>query len=165
MNRITENILRFVIAILVQILVFNNLQYIPLCTPYIYVIFLICLPVELPRWLDILIGFGTGMLMDIFCSTVGIHTFACTAVAYFRFLAIRWFIDNVDRVQGTPSSLSFFNIISYVKYVVLLVVIHHSCVILLDAFTFQHFWWTLLQIVVSSAITIGIILTLDFVKH
>jgi len=165
MNRITENILRFVVTILLQVLVINNIQYIPLCTPYIYILFLICLPVELPRWGDLLIGFFTGLLMDIFCSTLGIHTFACTALCYFRYLSIRWFVDNVDRVQGTPSSKSFFNIVSYIKYVVTLVLIHHGCTILLDAFTLHHFWWTALQIIVSSLITIAIMLVYDILKQ
>lgn len=165
MNRIVENILRFLIVVLLQVLVLNNIQFIPLCTPYIYVFFLLCLPVEIPRWADILIGFATGLIMDCFCNTVGIHAFACTAVCYLRQLSIRWFVDNVDRLQGTPSAFSFLNFAAYIKYVVLLVLVHHGSVILLDAFTFHHLWWTMLQIIVSSAITIVIIVTYDIIRN
>ena len=150
---------------LLQILVLNNIQYIGLCTPYIYIIFLMCLPVNLPRWADILIGFAVGLLMDIFCNTLGIHAFACTALCYFRYYGVRWFVDNVDRVQGTPSSESFASLPAFFKYVVLLVVTHHSCVILLEAFTLQHLWWTILQILVSSLITIAVIMLYDITKN
>ena len=164
MNKITENILRLIVVLALQILVLNNIQYFQLCTPYIYIFFLLSLPVETPRWADIVIGFCVGLLIDMFCNSWGIHAFACTALGYFRYLSIRWFVDNVDRVQGTPSSTNFFSPVAYLKYVVFLVLIHHFCVIALDAFTFHHFWWTILQVLVSSFITISLIITYDYSK-
>ncbi|MBK9174772.1 MAG: hypothetical protein IPM46_00235 [Flavobacteriales bacterium] len=44
--------------------------------PYLYVLFLIMLPFELPAWAGLLIGAATGLVMDIFASTPGMHTSA-----------------------------------------------------------------------------------------
>ena len=37
--------------------------------PYLYVLFLLMLPFELPDWAQLLVGFFAGMVMDLFSST------------------------------------------------------------------------------------------------
>ncbi|MBR3565076.1 MAG: rod shape-determining protein MreD [Paludibacteraceae bacterium] len=165
MNKITENIIVTIVVILLQVLLFNNIQYFPLCTPYIYILALLCLPVELPKWAEILICFAIGLLMDILCQTIGLHAAACTLVGYLKSYSIKWFVENVDRVQGIPSSISFASRPAYIKYASVLIVAHHTTILFLEAFTFNHFGWTLLHIIISSAITFALVITYDFTRY
>ncbi len=163
MNIITENIIRYVVLLLLQILLINNLQFFGLCNPAIYVLCLIALPVSLPRWAELLIGFFTGLLMDIFCNTLGIHAAACTLVSYIRPLLIKGLVADNDRLIGTPTGATM-GFTTYLKFVTLLVVIHHTTLFSLEAFSLHNWWITLLQIIFSSAISIGVCVGIDALK-
>lgn len=163
MKIVFENILRFILLVLIQVLFLNNLQVLSFCIPYIYVLFLLSLPVSCPRWLDLVLGFVLGICIDVFSNTLGLHAFACVLLAYFRFFAIKLFISEEDRITDTPS-FSSFGVMPYIKYVGMLVCIHHFALFSLEAFTFTHWWFTLLRIVVSSVVSIGIIIGLQVVK-
>ncbi len=164
MNIITENIIRYLILFLLQILLINNLQFFGLCSPAIYVLCLIALPVTLPRWVEMIIGFVTGLVMDIFCNTLGIHTAACTMLAFVRPLLIKGLVADNDRLMGTPTSAAI-GFTTYLKLVTMLVLIHHTIVFSLEAFSFHNWWITLLQIIISSAVSIGILLGIDALKR
>ncbi len=164
MNIVTENIIRFLTVFLLQILLFNNLQFFGLCMPAIYVLFLIALPVKLPHWAEMLIGFFTGLLMDIFCNTLGIHAAACTLVAFIRPMLITRLIPDNERLMGTPT-IATFTLSIYVRFLVLLVLIHHTTIFALEAFSFHNWWLTLLQIIISSAVSIGIFLGIELFRR
>ncbi len=163
MNLIRENIIRYIVLFLLQILLINNLQFWGLCSPALYVLCLFALPVTIPRWVELLIGFFTGLTMDIFCNTLGIHAAACALVAFVRPILIQKLVADNDRLMGTPTSASI-GMLTYVKYIVILVSIHHTTIFCLEAFSFHNWWITLLQIIVSSAVSIGIIVGYDAMR-
>lgn len=163
MRIIAENIFRFLLLVIVQVLFLNNLQF-SYCTPYIYILFILSLPVACPRWLDLIAGFVLGLTIDMFSNTLGMHTFACVLIAYLRYFTIKLFISEENRITNIPSFHSF-GVMPYVKYVVLLTVAHHTVLLALEAMTFVNWWITLLRIIISSAVSIAIIIALQFVKR
>ncbi|MCM1034275.1 MAG: rod shape-determining protein MreD [Paludibacter sp.] len=164
MNLWIENILRYFVLILLQVLLINNLQLLGLCHPCIYIVILLSLPVSIPRWLELFIGFCTGLCIDIFCNSLGVHAASCTLIAYLRPLCIRKLILENERITSTPNGKSFGRI-NYIKYVIILTVIHHFAVFSLSAFSFHNWWLTLLQIIVSTTVSVGMILGYDLLKH
>lgn len=163
MKLLFENIIRFVILVLLQALLLNNIQLFNLCNPYIYILFILSLPVNCPRWFDLILGFSLGLCMDIFTNTLGIHAFACTLMAYTRFYAIKLFVSEEDRINDTPSVQSF-GVAPYIKYVVMLTLIHHTALFMLESFTFTQWWLTLARILISSLVSIGLILGVETIK-
>ena len=155
-----ENIIRFVVVILLQVLLVNNMQFLGICNPCIYILALLALPVTLPRWAELLIGFATGLVMDIFCDSLGAHTAACTLISYIRPLLISRLVQDNDRLTGTPDGDSL-GIATYARYVALLTAIHHIVLFSLLAFSWHNWWLTLLQIVFSTAVSIALILGWD----
>lgn len=163
MNVWVENIIRFVVLFLLQVLLFNNLQFFGLCSPCVFIFFLISLPPTLPRWVELLIGFTAGLLLDIFYNTLGVQTASCTLIAYLRPLLIKRLIQDNDRLIDTPSNINFGRLV-YIQLVVVLVVIYHLVMFSLIAFSFNNWWLTLLQTIVSSVFTIAIILGIDLLR-
>src|SRR5580658_7192394 len=84
----TTNILvqlfRFIILVGIQVLVLNNLELNGVFNPYIYPLFILLLPINTPKWLLLLLGFGTGLVIDMFSNTMGMHAAATTLLAYMR---------------------------------------------------------------------------------
>jgi rod shape-determining protein MreD len=156
---VIQNILLFIILILVQTLLLNNIQFLGFINPYIYVLFILSLPVRLPRWITLLLGFSLGLIIDAFSNTLGLHAFATTLVAYARSFIINLF-TSIDEGNNPTPSFHTFGVGAYVKYVFFMVFMHHTALFALEAFTFSHFWLISFKVVLSSALTVLIILGL-----
>jgi rod shape-determining protein MreD len=161
---VLRHILSLVIVLLLQMLVFNNLHFLGICHPYIYILFLIALPIRIPQWIELLIGFGVGLIVDMFCGSPGVHTAACSFLAYLRPIFIRRTIQDAERISMTIDGLSIgFN--EYVKLVVLYTILHHTLVFLIEAWSLAHFWLLLAKIIISSLFTIALLLFYDRIKQ
>ena len=53
-------------------------------TPYLYYLFILWLPFATPRFWLLVIGFITGLSLDYFTQTPGLHAAACLLIAYIR---------------------------------------------------------------------------------
>ncbi len=159
-----QNILRFVLLVLIQVLALNNIQFLGFLNPYIYILFILSLPVKLPNWITLLLAFVLGLTIDAFSNTMGMHAFATVLVAFLRGGIINLFIAIDEGNNPTPSFYTF-GVGAYVKYVVSIVVIHHIALFMLEAFSFHHFWILLLKILLSSTLTILIILGIQSLKR
>ena len=76
--------LLFVIVVLLQVLLFNNMNLFGLVNIYIYLIFLISLPVGMSRDLQMVLAFLLGLCVDVFTNTLGMNIFASVLVAFVR---------------------------------------------------------------------------------
>ena len=122
-NPLVKNIIRFIVLILVQVLVLNNMNLGGYLNPYIYVLFLLLLPANINRSLLLIIAFITGLTIDYFANTLGLHAAASVFLAFLRpgtinllFRNQAWSIDEIDKskldifakiIQGTHDFLSF----------------------------------------------------------
>ena len=94
MLSLIQNIFSFIVLILLQVLVLNNVQFLGFLNPYIYILFILSLPVKFPRWITLILGFVLGLIIDIFSNTIGIHAFATVLIAFFRAGIIKLFISS-----------------------------------------------------------------------
>ena len=105
MNRqlIMRNIWRFLLLVLLQILVFNNIYLGGYINPCLYVLFIIMLPTATPKNWVLVISFATGFVIDIFTNMAGFHAAAATAVGFLKTTWLNKLIlrDNDDEVE-TP---------------------------------------------------------------
>ena len=79
-----RNIIRFLILILFQVLVLDNILLNGYLNPYFYVLFIILMPFETPRWLLLISGFLLGLSVDLFENTLGMHAAATVFMALVR---------------------------------------------------------------------------------
>jgi len=154
---------RLVLLLALQVLLFNHLQIAWLGFPMVYVLFLINLPAQLPRWGEMLIGFVVGLLMDVWFNSLGVHIAACVAISFLRPLLLGNLVQEIERVKDSVCSRSIGHV-EYIKCAVILIVIHHFIVFALEAWSLQNWWIVLLQTIVSSIMTLTVILGYDFLR-
>jgi rod shape-determining protein MreD len=157
MPTVLQNIIRFILLVLFQVLVLNNIQFLGYINPYLYILFILALPVQMPRWATLLLAFGLGLTIDTFSNTIGMHAFATVLVAFLRNGIIKLFTSIEEGNNPTPS-FHTFGVSAYIKYTVILVFIHHATLFTLEAFSFSNFWITLSKILLSSLVTLLMIL-------
>ncbi len=149
---------------ILQVLLFDQLQLLGVCHPYIYVLCLLMMPITLSHSADMIIGAVVGLIMDIFCNSMGIHTAACIFIMFIRPYLIGAIVNDKDRLNE-QISLRSLGMEALLRYVVILVVIHHLIVFLLAAWNWAHIGFVLVDTLVSSLVTISIIIGYNSLRY
>lgn len=159
------NLLRFVALIVLQVGLFKNMGYYNLATPFPYILFILLLPLGTSNFFLFLLSFGTGLTIDAFYDTLGVHTAACVALAWFRIL-----FDNITLEVETRQSLdtpSWGELGSkwFLSYTLLGTLIHHIVLFMMEVFSFSNFHLTALSILLSSIFTFLIIMLINILFY
>ena len=83
MIQIIKQSIRFIVFLLVQLCVLNNLEIGLGIQLMIYPLFIFMLPLELNVFVIMLISFLFGYIIDLFSNTYGLHASAAVLLAYF----------------------------------------------------------------------------------
>jgi len=160
----TKQIGRYILVMVLQVLLFDQLQLWGACHPYIYLLCLLMMPITLPPIADMLIGGIIGLIMDMFCNSLGVHTASCILIMFLRPYLLGVILNDKDRLNEQVS-LRSIGMEAFIKYVVILVLIHHLTVFSLAAWSWYHIGFVLLETAVSSAITIFVIIGYNILKY
>lgn len=158
-----KQLFTFIGLLLVQVLVFQNLHFMGICHPFVYVLFLICMP-QLPRWAEMLIGAVVGLIMDAFCYSPGVHMSACVAVMFLRGVLLEHLVQDAQRITGQITGASLGRS-EFIRLALWLILCHHGLVFLLDAWSLQHILWLVLTVLVSGVMTFIVALIYDAINH
>lgn len=161
---ILANIVRWVILLLVQILLLRNLSLYSMATPFIYVLFLLLLPFGIPNILLYIIAFVTGLTLDAFYDTLGVHTSACVMLAFVRILFISVTVsrDGFDEPEPTLGNMGFK---WFILYAILCIFSHHIVLFLLETFRLTELSYTLLRCLLSGLFTLFTVVLIEFVFY
>lgn len=130
------NISRFIVLVLLQVVLFNNINFLGYLNPLVYILFIILYPIKEKRAPFLFTAFLLGLCIDFFSDSGGINAAACVAIAYTRPLILRLAFGNNYEFQATVISKT--PIAQQLTYVVLLILIHHLVLFSLDFFSFTH---------------------------
>jgi hypothetical protein len=151
----------FVFLVLLQVLIFNQMQFSGFVNPYIYILFVMLLPLITPRYILLIAGFFIGLTVDVFSDSPGIHTAATVFIAFIRPGVIRAIsIREEDRNDYPGLKQNKFT--WFLLYTAVMVLIHHFILFYLEYFTFSHFFYTLLCVLLSSFFSIFFIVLSQF---
>lgn len=151
----------FIVLVLVQVLILNQVQFSGFVNPYIYILFVMLLPLSTPRYGVLLSGFFIGLAIDIFSNSLGLHTAATVLVAYIRPYVLRAISGREDEMSDYPG-LKQNKFTWFLYYTAIMVFMHHFVLFFLEIYTFSHFLTTLYRIVLSSLFSIFIIVLSQF---
>ncbi|MDR1723124.1 MAG: rod shape-determining protein MreD [Tannerella sp.] len=126
----------FVVFILLQVLVANNIHLFGYATPFVYLCAIFKLPFDMSRSKVISLSFFLGLLIDIFSNTFGIHAAACSFMGLMRMPVMKGFVDVREIPEGSIPSFRLFGYGRYIRYILLLVAIHHIALFLIESFGF-----------------------------
>ncbi|MFZ4401744.1 MAG: rod shape-determining protein MreD [Bacteroidales bacterium] len=153
-NLYFRNILRFLLLILLQVLVFDNMEIRGYINPYIYVLFILLIPFETPPWLLLISAFLLGFGVDLFSDTMGMHTAASVFMAFCRPGILRFVFSSKDYEIGITPGISDLGIEWFLKYSLILVFLHHLVFFYLEVFTFHEFFYTFARVILSTLTTV-----------
>jgi rod shape-determining protein MreD len=157
-NSILRFGLIFIFLILLQVLLFNNIQFSGYVNPYVYIMLVLLLPAEIPAWLLLIISFLTGLTIDFFSGSPGMHASATLLAGFSRPYILRFISPRDGYESGSELSMVNYGFRWFFIYTLIIVLIHHITLFYLEVFRFADFFRTLLRVLLSSLFTIAFIL-------
>ncbi len=163
MSDLIRNIIRFAIFILVQVYVLDKIPHLHrFVTPYIYFLFILWLPFSVSRVWLLLIGFITGLTLDYFSMTPGLHAAACVLIAYARPFLINILTpkdtSDFNYREPSPRAMQFT---PYAVYVFVLTLLHHTYLVFLEWLSFGSFLDFVIKVFASTGISLLLIFTAE----
>ena len=159
---LTINTIRFFLLVFLQLFVLNNIQFSGFVNPYLYVLFVLLFPFEMPGWLMMVSAFTMGLVIDVASVTIGYHTIATVFMAYLRFHLLRFIAPHDGYEAGMSPDIQSLGFRWFIKYVSVLVLAHHFVLFWIESFNVGDLPAATLRALASSIFTILLIFIYQF---
>ncbi len=152
------------LAILLQGLIFNNIILLGgYGTPFIYISVLLILPLETPVWMLYLVGFFTGISIDGFTNTGGMHASAATALIFARTLLIKLLTPRDGYDTNARPSIEWMGLNWWLGYSGILILVHHLWLFSIEIFRFESIGQVIIRTFASAFLTLFVVTTLQYI--
>ncbi len=151
----------FVVLVLAQAIMFNNICLFNLAVPFFFIYFIIRLPVTLAGGWVITFSFLAGLIVDMFANTQGMNALACTLLSVMRRPVLRLYFPREDELTNPEPSIKSLGMEVYVKYLFTMVALYSTFIFLIEAFSFFDPVRLVLRILCSTLLTFLLLLGLD----
>lgn len=148
----SRNIVRFIIFVLIQVLVLKRIQFtdVPLLSYtrlFIYPMIILLMPMRIPQALLVIIGFSTGIIIDIFYDSLGVHAAALTFTSFIRtyILGLLEPRGGYNLTTQSPTKKQFGNN-WFLSYILIMYALHLFFYFSVEAFTFVY----IVQIILNT---------------
>lgn len=150
----------FVVMLVVQALLLNNIHLFGCSTPLLYVYVILMARRDFPRWGLLLFGFMLGLGVDMFSNTPGVGACSMTLLAFVQPMLMKLFLprDSADDFQpGIPS----LGLMKFVYFSFISIFLYSLVFFTLEMFNF--FNWTLWALSVggSTLLTLLLVIVID----
>lgn len=162
-NPILRNSVRFILLVFLQIFVFNKIYLGGYFNPYVYLMFVVLLPLETPWWLLLLSSFSIGLTIDIFSGSLGMHTAATTFAAFVRPTIIRLIMPKLDKGSNQSPTINFMGIPVFSVYVFIMVFLHSFILFYLEVFRLDELGTVFIRVLLSTILSSIIIILLEMI--
>jgi len=156
-KRLPRYVINFILLVFLQVFIFNNIQFSGFINPYIYIIFILLLPFETPKWLILFLAFLLGLTVDLFTNTIGMHSSATVFMAFLRPYLLKVLAPRDGYEAETLPQLNYYGFGWFLRYASVLVIVHHLFLFYIEVFSFSNFFFTLLRVILSSIFSIFLI--------
>jgi rod shape-determining protein MreD len=150
--------LRLLLVLNIDIFVISRLEIGIYFIPHIYFLSLLMLPVRTQKSWLLLFGFFSGLIMDVFMNTGGLHAAASTMTAFVRIFVLRFFLAPEDEDNNISPGLYNFGTRKYLIYSSILIFAHQLTFFSLEVFKTDAFFLILKKTLASSVLNILLLL-------
>ncbi len=153
---------RFVIILLLQILVLNNITLPGVFNAYIYIYFIMTLPLSISHSALILVSFLCGLSVDVFSNSLGIHAFTCTFIGFLRPYIITLLKPSGGYNPEDKPRLYSLGFRWFVMYSIIVVFIMHFMLFLIETLSINQILLVLTKTLSSSLLAVIIIILIEY---
>lgn len=155
-------VITFFVYLLVQVLILKNVVLFHTAFCFLYVAYLLLLPVESNPLMLMGFGFLMGFMIDVFYDYLGVHSFACVFIMYVRNYWLNLITPQGGYDNSIAPTLAMHGLQWFSVYIIPIVFVHHALLFFLEAGGFSIFWFTLWKVFTSTLFTSLVIIIVQF---
>jgi len=153
MHRVGKYLSFFVVVVLLQIFLFNNLNLSLYINPLVYVVFLLLLPMEIHAALLLVLALLTGVTLDLLTGTAGLNTIASLATAFFRPFILLLIVGKETIHDGGIPGSAHLGAAKYIRYSFIVILFHCLIFCSFESFPGPYYYLTLARVILSTLVT------------
>lgn len=155
----------FVVLALVQALILNHVVLFNAAVCFVFIYFIIRLPMDLgTNWL-LTLSFLLGLTVDVLSDTAGVNALSCTVLAAVKrpvFFAYEQHDDKIRNIEPGIGSMGWLN---YTKFLITMSAIYSFLALTIEFFGFEDAGYLLLMAAASTVFTFIMLLATDSLIH
>ena len=133
--------------------------------PQVYIIFLLLLPLEIKKWVQYLIAFFTGLLIDMFFQTHGIHALSSLIIIFIRPYIVL-LLNGFKPIDGIFKPLPGFKDFRWIAfYVGSMAFVHQFLVTLIETFDMSEFFHIIWVTLINTFFTTILIVCIEYLFY
>ena len=145
----------FLLLVLLQVMLFNNLYLLGFINPMVYLFFIVVYRFENDQTLFILLSFLLGFAIDFLSQSGGAHTIATLTIAFLRPIIIRSAFGVTSEIPSSFQNDS--RILSKTAFLALLIGVHHLIYYSIVFFNLNAFYLILKNTLLTSVFSLILI--------
>jgi len=152
-----KNIVRFLLVMAFQLFVLNEVELHGFINPYLFIVIILLLPLNISRAGLILASFVVGLTIDAYSNMLGMHAAACTFLGFVRPYILRFTQPRngyEDIVEPNDSQL---NLSWFLLYAAVGISLHHIVYFFIEAGNFNMPLLTLTRIGANIIISLMLV--------
>ncbi|MDX1627388.1 MAG: Rod shape-determining protein MreD [Fulvivirga sp.] len=166
---INKGLIKYIISFfaytLLQVIVFKNIVLFDKGFCFLYIAFLLLLPIETNIIWLMFLGFITGFTVDIFYNSLGIHASASVLIMFVRNYWLNLLTPQGGYDQGDSPTIRLNGWQWFGIYALPLIFLHHAVLFFVESASFNLFGFTLSKIFFSTVFTFIVILIIQYLFY
>lgn len=158
-------IVSFFLYVLFQVLLLKNFILFDTSFCFLYVAFILMLPVEIGPAILILVAFVTGLSIDVFYDSLGVNAAASVFIAFLRPHWLNIVTPRSGYEEIVIPNLRIMGFGWFFTYSLPLIFIHHFILFFLEAGGFDLFFFNLSKIFFSTILTFFVVVLTQYLFY
>jgi hypothetical protein len=154
-----------VIYLLLQVFFFRSMILFDHAFCFVYIASTLSFSFDTPKTQVLLLGFVTGIFVDFFYNTLGLHAASTVFLAFARPFILRILTPARGYEERNEPTITVMNLRWVISYVFLSALLHHTILFSLEALNLSLIVPTLIKIGSSTLYTTIVIVLLQFFRR
>lgn len=153
---------RFIVLVATQVLLIDHIDMGGYIHPPLYILFILLLPFDVPKWLLLVSAFLLGLSVDTFSNSAGLHAAASVFIAFTRPFVIKTVGAPAEYEGHLNPGIPDMGIRWFTAYSLVMIVLHQLALSLLESFNFVELGLILLKVILSSLVSLILIVLVEY---
>lgn len=158
-------IISFFVYLLTQTLLLKNFVLFDTAFCFLYIGFILMLPVEIGPLLLMVIAFSMGLGVDLFYDSIGVNAAASVFMAFLRPYWLKVITPRGGYEDVVIPSLKSVDIGWFFTYSLPLIFLHHFALLYIETGGFDMFFFTLVKVFFSTLLTFFILVLSQYLFY
>lgn len=162
-NEFIKTTISFIVFVLLHTLLFKHFVLWNVALSFIYIGFILTLPISLPMPILLIIGFLTGFFVDLFYDSIGIHIAATLIIIYIKpkFVSLLTPLGGYEEINDI--SIETMGMRRFITYCFIVIFIHSFIIFFMEAAGFSLFYMTLLKTFFTTLLTSFFVVLIQYI--